>query len=222
MKKVALTKKSMAGIAVILLLSSLVGLQAVEVVKANPFWIFHPIEPIPGTVPPRIIIFNPQNNTAYSSDNITISFYLDKPKLDMHDSSIINITYTLDDKTEQAFTIWKNGGAGSDSGIPNFNTSFISPTFSTGNHRLTVYAEGVVFAGGLNIFFINSSSTIFFAIGTQPFQPSPTPTTTPLTSSNRVIASNSLSYTIDLVAVFSITGLFAIIETVIVYKRKKQ
>ena len=105
---------------------------------------------------------------------------------------------------------------------PNFNTSFISHALSTGNHNLTVYAEGVVFAGGLNIFFINSSSTIFFALDTQPLQPSPTPTTTPLTSSNTVLASNSLSYAIDLVAVFSIIGLFAIMVAVNVYKRKKQ
>ncbi len=50
MKKVALTRKSMARNAAILLLISLVGLQTVEVAEANPFWIFHPIEPIPGRV----------------------------------------------------------------------------------------------------------------------------------------------------------------------------
>ena len=151
-------------------------MQVVKVAEANPFWMFHLIDPIPGAIPPKIIIFDPLNNTAYSSDNITMSFYVDRPKLDMKGSSIINVTYTLDDKTVQAFTIWKDGGAGSDSGIPNFNMSFSSPSLSTGNHYLTVYAEGVVFAGGLNIFFMNSSSTILFAIGTQLSQASPTPT----------------------------------------------
>ena len=182
MARLIMTKESMARIAVFLVLIFLIGMQVVRVAEANPFWIFHPIEPIPGTIPPKITIFSPQNNTAYPSDNMTISFYVDKPKLDMNgssidiqSSSIINITYTLDDRTEQAFTIWKNGSAGSDSGIPNFNTSLSSPALSTGNHYLTVYAEAVVFAGGLNIFFINSSSTVFFATHTQTFQPSPTP-----------------------------------------------
>ena len=166
---------------VILVLSAM----QVEVVEANPFWIFHQIEPRPDAIPPKITIFSPQNNTAYSSDNLTISFYVDRPKLDMNGSSIdiqssslINITYTLDDKTEQAFTIWKNGSASSSSGIPNFNTSLNSPALSPGNHYLTVYAEAVVFAGGLDIFFLNSSSTVLFATGTQPLQPSPTQTPT--------------------------------------------
>jgi hypothetical protein len=145
-------KSCMATITILLLVISILSAMQVEVADANPFWIYHLIEPIPGTIPPKIIMFSPQNSTVYSSDSITISFYVDKPKLDMHDSSIINITYTLDDKTVQAFTIWKNGGAGSDSGIPNFNTSFTSPPLSTGNHNLTVYAEGVLFAGGLDHF----------------------------------------------------------------------
>jgi|WetSurMetagenome_2_1015567.scaffolds.fasta_scaffold89640_2 hypothetical protein len=158
----------------------------VEVVEANPFWIFHQIEPRQDTIPPKITIFNPQNNTAYSSGNITISFYVDRPKLDMNgssidiqSSSIINITYTLDDKTEHAFTIWKDGSASSSSGIPNFSTSLNSPALSTGNHYLTVYSEAVVFAGGLDIFFINSSSTVLFATGIQSLQPNPQTPTVP-------------------------------------------
>ena len=173
-------KKSVIAIcSIFLLVISILSAMQVEVVEANPFWIYDLIEPIPGTIPPKITMFSPQNSTVYSSDNITISFYVDKPKLDKHDSSIINITYTLDDKTVQAFTIWKNGGAGSDSGIPNFNTSFTSPPLSTGNHNLTVYAEGVLFAGGLAIFFMNSSSTIFFTIGTPSLEPSPTQSSIP-------------------------------------------
>jgi hypothetical protein len=171
-------KKSFISMcAILLLVISILSVMQVEVVEANPFWIYHLIEPIPGTISPQIIIFSPQNSTIYPSDNITISFYVDKPKLEMHESSIINITYTLDDKTVQAFTIWKNGGAGSDSGIPNFNTSFTSPPLSTGNHNLTVYAEGVLFAGDLAIFFMNSSSTIFFTIGISSLELSPAPTT---------------------------------------------
>jgi hypothetical protein len=167
----------------------------VEVVEANPFWIFHQIEPRPDAIPPKITIFSPQNNTTYSSEKITLSFYVDKPKLDMNgssidiqSSSIINITYTLDDKTEQAFTIWKNGSASS-SGISNFNTSLNCPALPAGNHYLTVYAEAVVFVGGLDIFFINGSSTIFFS--TQLLKPSPTSTPIEVGGNNSIILSNS-------------------------------
>jgi hypothetical protein len=205
--------------------------QIVKTAEANPFFIYHQIDPLPGTNPPKITIFSPQNNTAYPSGNITISFHVDRPKLDMNGSSIdiqrssiINVTYTLDDKTEQAFTIWKNGSASSSSGIPNFNTSLNSPAVSTGNHYLTVYAEAVVFPGGLNIFFINSSSTVFFAAGTQTYPPSPTPinnSTSPLTSFNPALTSNSLSYTIFIAAVLFVLGLSAIIVTVVIYKYRK-
>jgi hypothetical protein len=178
---IAMIGKSIARITVVLILIFLLtGLQFSKPAEANPFWIYHLIEPIPGTIPPKIIMFSPQNSTVYSSDNITISFYVDKPKLELHDSSIINITYTLDGKTVQAFTIWKDGGVGSDSGNPNFNTSFTSAPLSTGNHNLTVYAEGVLFAGGLAIFFMNSSTTIFFTINTPSLEASPAPTTSSL------------------------------------------
>jgi hypothetical protein len=84
-----------------------------------------------------------------------------------------------------------------------------------------VYVEAVVFAGGLNIFFVNSSSTVFFATGTQPLQPSPAPTITPLTSSNSTIASNYLPSSNFIAAVLTCLGLFAIIATIIIYKRRK-
>ena len=62
--------------------SILIVIQAIEIVDANPFEYFKGTDPVTGTIPPIITIITPQNNTKYSSENITASFYVCKPKLD--------------------------------------------------------------------------------------------------------------------------------------------
>ena len=162
-------KRTALAIALILALSvSLMVGVFVKVVEADPFFIFKNIDPIPGTIPPNITISSPQNNTGYSSDKITVSFNVSKPQLGKFGTSIIDITYTLDNVTVQVFTIWKGESASSSSGIPEFNTTFTLPSLTTGNHSFTVKANGVVFASGLDIFFMNSSSTTFFTIAEEP------------------------------------------------------
>ena len=162
-------KKLLATTIIIaLIVTFVVGMQVIEVVVADPFWIYKIIDPIPGTIPPVITIISPLNNTTYPSDGIIASFNVSKPQLGTRASSIIDVTYTLDGETVQAFTIWKNGSASSGSGIPRFNTTFSLPSLHAGKHSLTVEANGVVFAGGesgLDIFFINSNSTTFFTVG---------------------------------------------------------
>jgi hypothetical protein len=170
-------------ITTILALIFLVGLQVVEVAEANPFFIYNFIEPIPGTISSNITIINPQNNTVYSADIITASFNVSKPQLTTCESAITSINYTLDDEVVQVYTIHPyEDGFGTASGIPKFNTTFALPTLTTGNHNLTVTAEGVVWAYGCtgnphDIFFIDSSSTIFFTM--QLLEPTVTPSQTP-------------------------------------------
>lgn len=48
--------------------------------KANPWIIFKAAEPIPGATPPIITLFSPQNNTAYASNSILLSFNVTKPQ----------------------------------------------------------------------------------------------------------------------------------------------
>lgn len=87
------------------------------------------------------------------------------------ESSIIDIEYTLDNATAQVFSMWNQESAGPEgiAGIPEFNTTFTLPSLPTGNHNLTVSAEGVELNfSPLEIFYINSSSTTFFTVGTPP------------------------------------------------------
>jgi hypothetical protein len=172
-------KTALEAMLIFSILTLTVGMQTVTVVNADPFFIFHLIDPIPGTIPPAIRIISPLNNTAYPLGNITASFNVSRPQLGSRPTAIIEITYMLDDETVQAFSIWKGGSASSAAAIQRYNTSFIIPALPAGKHSLTVYANSVVYAGGesgLDIFFINSTSTTYFTVAAQPsLQPSPTP-----------------------------------------------
>jgi hypothetical protein len=231
---IAMSNKTfMATIIILAFLISLVaGMQVFEVTKADPFFIFKTIDPIPGTIPPNILIFSPQNNTVYSSDKITVSFNVSKPQLGTCETAIIDIKYTLDDETVQAFTIWRGGSASNSWAIPEFNTTFTLPTLSTGNHHLTVTAEGVVYAGNMSIFFIDSSSTTFFTVDPQPtLQPSPTPNISP-TPSISTTPTSSQSITSDywlnprfLTSIISVIVIVVVVASILlVYfkKRKRQ
>jgi hypothetical protein len=148
------------------LLSSVSGMQTLKVAKANPFFMFNIVDQDPSTIPPRITISSPQNDTLYSSDSIAFSFDVNRPLLGACDTDIIDVKYTLDNETAvQAFTIWHGNSASNSNAVPEFSTNLTSPSLPAGNHRLTVTAEGVVYVGNLSIFFIDGSSTTLFATG---------------------------------------------------------
>ena len=79
-------------------LVSLVAVLFVNVTEANPFSFFWTyIDPIPGTIPPTITIFSPQNNTHYTSNNIFFSFNTSKPQAPIPvDDGISEVRYSLD------------------------------------------------------------------------------------------------------------------------------
>lgn len=168
-------KRSYAVFAVIFAVAILMGIQAVETVDADPFFIFHQVDPVPGTIPSTITIFSPQNNQTYHSDRIIVSFNVSKPQLGNNSTAIIDVKYTLDKDTTEAFSIWRGGSASNANAVPEFDTVFTSAPLSTGNHQLTVVAEGVVYLGNLSIFFIDSASAVYFTMGDQTAQLSPIP-----------------------------------------------
>jgi hypothetical protein len=216
----------------VLFVPLVVGVEFVRVVEANPFFIFHQIDPVPGAIPPNITISSPQNNTVYSSDMITVSFNVTRPELGTCDSAIIGIDYALDGETVEAFSIWRGGSASNSWAIPEFTTTFSSPSLPTGNHKLTVTAEGVVYAGGMDIFFINSSSTTCFTVVTQPTPPAtptpspestPTPTlTNPSPSIEPTPNSNSEPFPTVLIATVSGMSVAVVGVGLLVYFKKKR
>jgi hypothetical protein len=157
------------------LLILVVGMQVVEIAEANAFWIYKTVDPIPGAVPPTIIMLNPQNSSVCSPDEVAVSFNVSKPQFGTSFTSITYVYYAVDNGEDiKLYSPYINGSG--TTGVPEFNTTFILPSLSTGNHVLTVKAHGVVLPGGLDIFYMNSSSTTFFSVAAQPsLQPSPTP-----------------------------------------------
>ena len=158
------------------ILASVVSTLGVEVVNANPFTFYAQIEPIPETIPPAIIIFSPQNNSVYP-DLVDVNFNVSKPQLtNAYLTNVVSVYYSLDQNERvEVYSNYVNGHG--TEGTPTFNTTFELSSLSTGNHKLTVTAIGVVLKalvpkpqglGDIGVFYINSNSTISFEIGTQP------------------------------------------------------
>ena len=80
-----------------ILISLMAGVMVVNVAKANPFLIFEVVPPIPGTIPPVITVSSIENNTAYASNNVHISFNISKPQPPIaFDTGLTSVSYTLD------------------------------------------------------------------------------------------------------------------------------
>lgn len=188
------------------------------IVEANPYWIFKRVDPVLGATTPGITMLSPKNSTAYLPNGVAISFRVSKPYLAGWETALTEINYTLDSHKTQLFSIWHQ----SVSAIPDFNYNLTLSSLPVGHHSITVETEGNVYRSGpLEIFFMNSFSTTFFAGDTHPSQPIPIPSIVPSTSPNTILASDSLSNNVVLTAALSIVGLFALIMAVIVYKRGK-
>jgi hypothetical protein len=158
------------------ILALVVGMLGVKVVEANPFTFYTQIEPIPETIPPSVIISSPQNNSVYP-DSVNISFNVSKPQLTNASlTNIVSVYYSLDqNESVEVYSSYVHGQG--TQGTPAFNTTFELSSLSTGNHKLTVTAIGVVLKPlvpkpqgikDIGVFYISSNSTISFEIGTQP------------------------------------------------------
>jgi hypothetical protein len=168
-------KKTIAATLILAFLFSVVaGVLVVKVSKANPWIIFKPATPIPSTIPPIITLFSPQNNTAYASNNVYLSFNVSKPQPPMPlEAGISFVKYTLDDNITGLY-FCDHYSSGSPPGIPEFSYSH-NLTIPDGKHTLVVYAAGVVLPGDMTIFWVDSNVTVLFSVGLPQSEPSPSP-----------------------------------------------
>jgi hypothetical protein len=173
-----------------LLLSLTAATVVVEEAKANPFIIFEAATPIPGTIPPIITMSSPENNTAYASNSVYLSFNITKPQppTDL-ESGITVIRYTLDSNLTGLY-FCSHYNSRSPPGIPKFSYSK-NLTIPEGNHTLVVYSRGVILPGNMTIYSVGSSSTVFFTVGNsseQKIPEFPAWTILPLTMAATLIA----------------------------------
>jgi hypothetical protein len=176
-----MTRTAFVIIVIFALLFSSVEL--VKMAKANAvpiFWTmfysnYDEVEPVPSTIPPSISMYSPQNNTVYSSRNITVSLYVRNAELAGWQSSVTNVYYTLDGKS----------GAGLyfhpiNERLPAFNTTFNLPLVSLGKHQLTVEAYvDVLRSTPSEVFFLETNSTVYFTVDLSGESPTPAPTIAP-------------------------------------------
>jgi hypothetical protein len=188
-------KRSNARFAIVLAVSMLIGIQAVEVVNANPFSppVYRQIDPIPGTIPPEIKLTSPRNNTNYT-DDVTVTLNVIKPHLSKWDSSITEIVYTLDQSNfKPLYNIRNEKTASGIPGISEYKTTFSLPYYS-GNHTITIRVIGaVVDSPTRTMFYVDSSSTVSFTMNNQTPSPTSTVPEFPLVSVLCVLAVASFS-----------------------------
>jgi hypothetical protein len=185
-------RKIVVVIAILLMICLMESLALVKMDDANPFWEFHTIKPIAGTIPAEVVITNPINNTEYFTnhapfaDNMTITLFVTKPYLALWDSSIASITCKIDG-SKTAYALDDFVGNKTTAGVPGiseYNKTFSLTTYSLsslspGNHSLTITAYGnVKNPDNKDIFTTNSSSTLYFTI-LDTIEPFPIPTEIP-------------------------------------------
>jgi hypothetical protein len=178
-------KTALALTLVLALLTSLaVGVRFVSFVEANPYMMYEGVEPIPGTIPTKIAITSPTNYTAYSGTAVKITLHVTGPQTPYPTKSgISGVGYNIDGTVFPE----QNVIGGWDL-VPEVNYSEVLYDLPAGNHELNVFAYGVVEPGPLQMFSVDTTSTVFFSIGSTPYSstpssptppPTPTPTTTP-------------------------------------------
>jgi len=182
--KLPVNKKTMPATLILAFLFLVVaGVLVVKVSKANPWFIFKPATPIPGTIPPIITLFSPQNNMAYASNNVYLSFNVTKPQPPIPlEAGISFVKYTLDDNITGLY-FCDHYSSGSPPGIPEFSYSH-NLTIPDGKHTLVVYAAGVVLPGDMTIFGMDNNVTVFFSVGPPQSEPSPSPSPSSFFPSN--------------------------------------
>ena len=164
MKKAAMELAIISG----LLVSLLVGVEFVSLAVANPysfFWTW--VDPIPGTIPPKITITSPKNYTTYSSGDLNFTVHVAKPETPTPmESYILHVHYYLDGIYHRVFNNYFEP-------VPEVDNATVLHDLSDGNHTLFVTAEGGVEPGPYEVFFIDSNSTVFFTINSTAFSPIP-------------------------------------------------
>jgi hypothetical protein len=222
-------KAKYALVALVFAVSVLIGIQAVEVVEANPFGGFEDkgIDPVPGTKPPTITMYTPTNNTTYLSSNITVSFYASKPQLANAWSSIIYAGYTLDNSKEvKVYSIYDDEPVSV--GVAELNKTFAISSLPEGKHSLTIRTFGPVMPNTkydgqwhspnrIGVFTMESNSTIQFTVNSQSaMEPSQSPQATQTTDTNYLLNP------IAIASIASLTVILAVASVSLVYFRRRR
>jgi len=160
-----------------LLMSAVAGTQFVDLTRANYYSKARysgELSSVPDTEPPRVLIFSPENNVIYNTDNVYLTFDASVGQSTLANSSDMHIStvYYKADWQENITSAYRADEIYQTNFVSDFSYSLNLTGIPEGNHSIIVYAteRGTYFASWLSFygFSINGSSSVFFTIDTPP------------------------------------------------------
>jgi len=177
-KRTRKTKVATAFIAV-LLFSTLIGVQLVNLTRANPYVYVGEVPPKPDTIPPMISIFYPKNNTAFNVNYFALTFNVSAPTGPTVNSPIVMAIYYKADWQQNNVSVYKYtsdpySGRATNGRYTEYSSNLNLTGIPEGNHSIIVSASyhGWYIPGNdphtlsMNGFSIGGSSSVNFTIDT--------------------------------------------------------
>ena len=185
------------------------SVELVKIAKANAYWIYEHVDPVPNTIPPSITIFNPQNNTSYSTNSMTVNILVNKAELAGWHCKIEWVDYSIDGRNVELHSLWQKHEQDEPIHpitIPS-EISFNLSSLYLGKHILTVSAGVTVLGGNMQVFFLDCNSTVHFTIDNTPSSPSPSPSPEPTIEPESLPTSLAIASSIPVAVVLVGLGL---------------
>jgi len=156
-------------VALALVLSLVAQASILNLGKADPYILNGFVPPDPSTKPPNVQVFSPQNNSIFSSNNVSLSFYVTKPESQEASQTVLTYIYYQADWLQNT-TFLYNYEVQSSYYIEQFSYSYGFTGIPDGKHSIIIYADGMGWYPPSGLFyygfFINGSSTICFTVET--------------------------------------------------------
>ena len=148
----------------------LVGVQFIGLAEANPYLYrmgFKDIDPLPGTIPPKIISLNLRNHTTYSSRDLNVTISATRPVTSYPAKFGPLYVYYFLDGLHQNYMFYTFPSSEVDS-------STVLNNLRSGSHKLVVQVICYVEPGGMSaVFRVDSNSTVYFTVEDTHSSPSP-------------------------------------------------
>ena len=172
-------KKAVALIIVFILMVTAIGTLLVNFGSANPYQERGSVPPDSATHPPKVTVFSPLNNSAYTTIPLTLSVNVTLPESSTASGTILYYVTCRSDWQENLTYLYINTGYDNsvESQIPGAKHQYFQGSqnltdIPDGNHTITITAIAGGFYPADNLgfyrFMINGSSTVYFVIDSQP------------------------------------------------------
>jgi hypothetical protein len=160
-----------------LLLSPLIAIQFVNLGSANPYQYVGEVPPKPDTLPPKISIDSPKNNSVYYTNHVALNLTVTGPTgPTVYSSYVENITYRADWQQNNV-TLYsrKKWALYAGTNIAEYATETNLTEIAEGKHSLTVFVtyHGTYIPGdnpntlSANGFTISGSTVVYFTLDDQ-------------------------------------------------------